>query len=389
MAPASWDRRSASPVGAPNRSPSPSGTATGPSGSCRTAPTGGTSTGSRPGSTAVEPVAPLRGEIGTPAWVFGQSRYAFLTDGRVVIAYAADGTDHLAVLRPSDGTWLIEDLATGYTALSSLQAYGNGVAFVAGSPLSEPVVAVADLPASGPASVAVVRPARDLGLDPAWMSRPEPLALASRDGGLVHALYYPPTNPVVAPGGYDASAGPAPLLVMNHGGPTSAARPQLSLAVQFWTSRGFGVVDVNYRGQHRLRPGLPRGAGRGLGGGRRRGLPWPRATSTGRAGRADPDRLAIRGGSAGGFTALRRAHLPRPLPRPGPASTAWPISRPSPGTPTSSRSRYLDGLVGPYPERRGPLPGALSDPPRRPASSARSSCCRASRTRSCPRPSRR
>jgi dipeptidyl aminopeptidase/acylaminoacyl peptidase len=297
---------------------------------------------------AVAAIAPLRGEIGTPAWVFGQSRYAFLPDGRVVIAYAADGTDHLAVLEPGDDdTWQIEDVATGYTVLSSLQRYGNGVAIVAGSPSVEPVVAVLDLPAGGPVTMAVVRPTRDLELDPAWWSQPESLSLSSADGGLVHALYYPPTNPVVAPDGW---AGPAPLLVMNHGGPTSAARPQLSLAVQFWTSRGFGVADVNYRGS----TGYGRAYRQALAGG------WgvvdvedavATASSLVASGRADPERLVIRGSSAGGFTALCAITFHDCFRAAASLYGVADLEALARDT-HKFESRYLDGLVGPYPERQ-------------------------------------
>jgi len=287
-------------------------------------------------------VAPLEGEIGTPAWVFAQSRYATLDDGRVVVAYASGGTDHLAVI---DGG-AIADLETGFTALSSVQAYGNGAVFVAGSATAEPVIAVIDLPRGGSASVAVVRPPRDLGLDPAWFSVPQALAVEAPDGSAVHAIFYAPTSPT--------SAGPAasapPLLVMSHGGPTAAARPQLSLAVQFWTSRGFAVVDVNYRGS----TGYGRAYRKALDG------QWgvvdvddcvAAATHLVDAGSVHPERLAIRGGSAGGYTTLcaltfrDRFHAGASLYG---VADLEALARDT----HKFESRYLDSLVGPYPERR-------------------------------------
>jgi len=296
---------------------------------------------------AVEPVAPLRGEIGTPAWVFAQSRYAILADGRIVIAYAADGVDHLAVVDPAaaDGERIV-DLETGFTALSSLQVYGYGVAFVAGSATAEPVIAVADLPPAGGASVAVVRPPRDLGLDQGWFSVPEALVVRADDGGVAHAIYYPPTSPT--------SVGPArtapPLLVMSHGGPTAAARPHLSLAVQFWTSRGFAVVDVNYRGS----TGYGRAYRKALDG------QWgvadvddcvAAATHLVAAGSVHSDHLAIRGGSAGGFTTLCALTF-RDRFRAG-ASLYGVADLEALARDTHKfESRYLDSLVGPYPERR-------------------------------------
>ena len=299
--------------------------------------------GAGPGVTAV---APLRGEIGTPAWVFAQSRYAVLPDGRVVVAYAADGIDHLAVIDPdAPEDRRIVDIETGFTAITSVQAYGHGAAFVAGSPTAEPVIAVADLPARGPATVAVVRPARDLGVDASWFSAPEALVIDTADGAVAHAIYYPPTNPTCA-----APPGTAPpLLVMSHGGPTAAARPQLSLAVQFWTSRGFAVVDVNYRGS----TGYGRAYRKALDG------QWgvvdvddcvAAAAHLVAAGSVHREHLAIRGGSAGGFTTLCALTF-RDQFRAG-ASLYGVADLEALARDTHKfESRYLDSLVGPYPER--------------------------------------
>lgn len=300
-----------------------------------------------PGDAAVA-VAPLSGDIGTPAWVFGQSRYAFLADGRVVIAYAADGIDHLALIHAEgqrEGTAAIDDLATGFTTLSSVRAYGNGAAFVAGSATSEPVIAVIDLPPGGQAEVAVVRPPRDLGLHPDWFSSPQPLTMRAGAPDEAYAIYYPPTSPhAVGP-----DDGAPPLLVMSHGGPTSAARPQLSLTVQFWTSRGWAVVDVNYRGS----TGYGRAYRKALDGA------WgvadvddcvAAATHLVEAGLVDRERVAIRGGSAGGFTTLCALTFHDYF-RAG-ASLYGVADLEALATDTHKfESRYLDSLVGPYPER--------------------------------------
>ncbi|MGZ4716128.1 MAG: dipeptidyl-peptidase 5 [Acidimicrobiales bacterium] len=314
----------------------------------------GASTGPQTGDPEPTPIGVIRGDIGVPAWVFAQSRYAFLPDGRVAVAYTADGVDHLAVIstpvRPDTpdhpGEHLVVDLPTPFTTLSSLRTYGHGLAMIAGAPTAEPVVAVADLPPHGDATVGVLWAPRDLGLDPAWFSVPVPLDVPTTDGAVTHALYYPPTHP--------AAHGPSdelpPLVVMIHGGPTSAARPQLSLALQFWTSRGFAVADVNYRGSS--------GYGRAY-----RGLltgQWGIADVEDcvavaehlvAEGSVDPDRLAIRGGSAGGFTALCALTFHD---RFGAGASLYGVADLEALARDTHKfeARYLDSLVGPYPAER-------------------------------------
>ena len=133
----------------------------------------------------------------------------------------------------------LADLDVPSRVIPTLVARGDEVLFVGASPTSEAAVHRLRLAEGALAEVSVVSPARDLGLDPAWFSVPEPMQFASGER-TSHALYYPPTS-VVAQGPDDSLP---PLLVTIHGGPTGAALPVLSLGVQYWTSRGFGVVDV-------------------------------------------------------------------------------------------------------------------------------------------------
>jgi dipeptidyl aminopeptidase/acylaminoacyl peptidase len=293
----------------------------------------------------VEPTVQVDAEIGVPQWVFGQSRYAFLDGDRVVYAYQRDGFDHLAV-RTADGT--THDLDVPYTSLASVQADGDRVVFIGASATAEPAVVSVRLDdgASSVAAVDVVRPPRDLGLEPAWFSVPEAIAFPTSGGRTAHALFYPPTNPEVAPPPGEAP----PLLVLIHGGPTSAARPMLQLSTQYWTSRGFAVVDVNYGGS----TGYGREYRNQL-----RGA-WgvvdlddceAAARWLGEQGRVDPDRLCIRGGSAGGYTTLAalafRSTFAAGASHYGVADLeALAIET------HKFESRYLDGLVGPYPEGR-------------------------------------
>lgn len=294
-------------------------------------------------------LAPVEAEIGIPHWVFDNSRYAVLADGRILVAWFRNGIDHLGVI-PAGGGAMVP-LESPYTAISSVRAFGNGAVLVGASTIAEPVVAVLDVPShpdidgSTPVLAAPLRPARDLGLGPEWLSIPEPISFVTSGDRMAHALFYAPTNPDFT--------GPAderpPLIVLSHSGPTSAARPQLSFAVQFWTSRGFGVVDVNYGGS----TGFGRSYRRRLNG------EWgvvdvDDAVAATRflvgRGDADRDRLIIRGGSAGGYTALCALTF-REVFAAG-ASLYGVADLEALARDTHKfEARYLDSLIGPWPER--------------------------------------
>ena len=301
-----------------------------------------------PGSD-IETVVRLDAEIGVPPWALGGARYAVLDDGRVVVARRRNGVDGLAV-RDLDGR--IVDLDLPFTAISTVRAAADSsVLLVAGSPTSEPGVYRVDLDeATGPA-VTVLRPPRDLGVDPGYLSTPEPVSFPSTapDGAprTAHALFYPPANP-----GYEGLPGELPpLLVVIHGGPTAAAMPVLSTAVQYWTSRGFAVVDVNHGGST--------GYGRAY---REQLYGWwgvvdvadclAAAEWLAGRGRVDRARMCIRGGSAGGFTTL--AALARPdTPFAAGADHFGVADLTALAADTHKfESRYLDRLVGPFPQER-------------------------------------
>jgi dipeptidyl aminopeptidase/acylaminoacyl peptidase len=293
----------------------------------------------------VEPVLDLQRDIGFPQWVFGERCFGFLDGGRVVCTYVADGMDHLAV-READGA--VRELDVGLTAVSSLEASGQRVVLVGASPTAEAHVAGFRLPSDELVAPAVEQlvPPRELGVDPAWWSVPEGIQFPTEGGATAYALWYPPTNPdVVGP----ADAQP-PLLVFIHGGPTAAARPMLRLSTQYWTSRGFAVVDVNYRGST--------GYGRAF-----RNLllgQWGLADvedcvavarHLAEQGLVDVDRLLIRGGSAGGFTTLAALAFHDVF-----AAGASHYGVADLGLLAEEthkfEARYLDRLVGPWPEAR-------------------------------------
>jgi dipeptidyl aminopeptidase/acylaminoacyl peptidase len=305
------------------------------------------------GGGEVEPRIQMEAEIGVPQWVFGQSRYAFLDDGKVAFAYQRDGLDHLAV-ESADGS--AGDLDVPYTAITSLEALGDGVVFIGASAVAEPAVVrvplrpAGDEPGGAKAGAAeILRPPRDLGLDSAWFSVPEPIAFPTSGGRTAHALFYPPTHSDVAGLG-DEDGDKPPLLVLIHGGPTAAARPMLQLGIQYWTSRGLAVVDVNYGGS----------TGYGRAYLRQLDDNWgiidlddcvAAALWLSREGRVDSDRLAIRGGSAGGYTTLAALAF-RDTFAAGASQFGVADLEALAAETHKFESRYLDGLIGPYPERR-------------------------------------
>jgi dipeptidyl aminopeptidase/acylaminoacyl peptidase len=286
------------------------------------------------------------GEIGTPAWQFAQARYAVLPGGRVVAAVRRHGTDRLVVLDP-DTTSGPRELDLPFTDVAALRARASGdIVVIAGSPVQEPGVYAAD-PSTG--HLTTLREPSDAGVDPAWFSVPEAVSFPSGpDGGrTAYALFYPPRNPDF--GGPEGSA--PPLIVVIHGGPTAAAGAVLNLGVQYWTTRGFAVVDVDYGGSS----GYGRAYRRLLEGN------WgvvdvedclAAAGWLAAQGRVDGERLVIRGGSAGGYTTL--AALARDdTPFAAGADYFGVADLEALAADTHKfESRYLDRLIGPYPQAR-------------------------------------
>lgn len=226
-----------------------------------------------------EPVLEVDGEIGYPPWVHGLMRYGFNTSGQPLAACFKGGIDYLPGI--PDGTSFF---SIGYS--------GDRLAFSCASWTRESAVYFDGQWVSTP---------RKLALSDDYLSAPEVISFPTGENNedTAHALYYAPANPdYLAP-----SNEKPPLIVLAHGGPTSAARSQISLAQRFWTSRGFAVVDVNYRGSS----GFGRAYRKKLEG------QWGIAdvadcVAAARflvaRGDVDANRLIIRGGSAGGFTVL-------------------------------------------------------------------------------------
>ncbi|WP_433664046.1 S9 family peptidase [Nocardia sp. CA-128927] len=296
----------------------------------------------------VTPVIELDAEIGMPAWQLGSARYTVLDDGGIVFARWRDGYDGLGLRRP-DGSVVDPDLP--FSTITAIQRAGtNAVVVVAATPTTEFGVYRIEF-GDGTTHIELLRAPRELDLDPASVSVPEPISFPSTDRSgaprTAHALFYPPASHR-----YGGPAGELPpLLVMIHGGPTSSALPVLSLGTQYWTSRGFAVVDVNY------------GGSTGYGREYRELLKdaWgvvdvadcmAAASWLGEHGRVDAQRLAIRGGSAGGYTTLAAlARTDTPFAAGADHFGVADLEALAADT-HKFESRYLDGLIGEYPARR-------------------------------------
>ncbi|MBV9171055.1 MAG: S9 family peptidase, partial [Chloroflexi bacterium] len=298
----------------------------------------------------IDALAPMEAEFGVPQWVFGLSTYTFLRDGRIICLYSKDGFDHLAVLE-SGGS--LRDLSVPYTAISPrLRNSGNTLVFVAASATEAASVVRLDL-ATGQHQV-LARSVPE-AVDPGYVSRPRAIAFPTSGGKPAYATYYPPTNAdFVGPPGEQP-----PLIVESHGGPTASSPARFSLETQYWTSRGFGVVDVNYGGS----TGFGREYRERL-----RGT-WGivdvedcinAARYLAQQGDVDGRRLAIRGGSAGGYTTLCALVFHDNFA--AGASYYGVADCEALAIDTHKfESRYLDSLIGPYPadkkvyEERSPI----------------------------------
>ncbi len=287
----------------------------------------------------VEATVDIGRDVGFPNWVFGESCFAFLDGGRVAFRFTEDGLHRLAV-READGT--VTPLELPFTQVATVAGHGASLLLVAATPTTELHGAAVEL-VDGGAIVHTVVAERDLGLDDSWWSVPEPVEFPTGDG-VAHALLYHPRNPDCS--GPDGAR--PPLIVVIHGGPTAAARVGLNLGYQFWTTRGFAVVDVNHRGS----TGYGR-AFRDLLQGQWGIVDVEDCAAVARflvaRGDVDGSRLCIRGGSAGGFTTLAALAFQDTFSAGASHYGVADLGALARDT-HKFESRYLDGLVGPWPE---------------------------------------
>jgi dipeptidyl aminopeptidase/acylaminoacyl peptidase len=275
-------------------------------------------------------------EFAAPLWVFGLSTFDWLDDGTMICVYQRHGFWRLARLKEGS----LETVATDLTELGMVFAAGRRAFFVGGSADQASALWAFD----GEMAEVVHRPA---GLAPMreLISNPQAIDFSTSEGATAHGLLYPPTNPDYQP----LPGEKPPLIVISHGGPTGSASTALNPTIQFWTSRGFAVVDVNYRGS----TGYGRAYRKLLDGN------WgvydvedcvAGARALAAQGLVDGKRMAIRGSSAGGLTVLCALAF-HDVFAVG-ASYYGVCDLLGLATDTHKfESHYLDSLVGPYPER--------------------------------------
>ena len=292
---------------------------------------------------AIEALHPMAAEFGWPHWVFGGVSYVFLDDGRIACLYDDSGVQHVGVLDPEIGELI--DLDLPYTAIAYpyLAVEGDHIAFIAGSPdLPEQLVSL-DFTTR---SVDVLRESAAMSLDPGYVSETRAIAFPTEGGLTAYAHFYPPANPEVVP----PAAERPPVIVMSHGGPTGSRTNIFDLAKQFWTTRGFAVVDVNYGGS----------TGHGRAYRERLKGTWGitdtadcrnAARYLADEGAVDPERFLIRGGSAGGYTTICALTFQDDY---AAGASYFGISDlepfAEPGGTHKFESRYEHTLIGPYPE---------------------------------------
>lgn len=289
----------------------------------------------------VVPVFPLAADFGLPQWQFAQSTYAFESPTRIIAWYTDRGAEQLVALDLAAGTHA--PLQTPFTIFHDVQAAPGRVVTIGGGPDRSGAVIMLDFAA---ASVTTLRQATDATVPAGYLSVAQPVEFPTDGGKTAFGYFYPPANRE-----YQGPAGAQPpLLVMSHGGPTAATSPALSLSKQYWTSRGFAILDVNYGGST--------GYGREYRNRLRRnwGIVDVRDCANGarwlaQQGLVDGARLAIDGGSAGGYTTLAALAFTDVF-RAG--ASYFGVSDPELLAKETHKfeSRYCDMLIAPYPAER-------------------------------------
>ena len=294
------------------------------------------------GETATN-VHPMKAEFAGPQWQFGVTHYGFVSEEEIVCAYTDGGVWHIARLDTRYSDLVTYDLPFTDLSRAGLKVGDGWAALVSGSS-SQPKSIVRLGLETG--QYTVVRRSSSLDVVHDYFSIPESVEFPTENNQTAHAFYYQPRHP-------DFDAPPnekPPLIVVSHGGPTAATSATFDLNVQFWTTRGFGILDVNYGGS----------TGYGTEYRRRLTKNWGivdvddcvnGARHMVRTGRADADRLIIRGSSAGGYTTLACLAF-RDVFKAGASYYGIGNLETLAKDTHKFESRYLDSLIGPYPEMR-------------------------------------
>jgi dipeptidyl aminopeptidase/acylaminoacyl peptidase len=289
----------------------------------------------------IEPLYPMEAEFGLPQWVFGMSTYAFESAHRMVCSYTQRGTWHLALLDTATGQ--LEPIEIPYTEIGGVRVAAGRILFIGSSSTEPRSIVLLDLATR---RTKVLRRASNIAIDAKYLSIPQEVEFPTEHDLTAHAFFYPPQNrDHVAPPGEHP-----PLLVLSHGGPTAAISSAFNLEVQYWTSRGFAVLDVNYGGS----TGYGRAYRQRLNG------QWGvvdvddcvnGARYLVEQGLVDGNRLAIRGGSAGGYTTLCALTF-RNVFKAGASYFGVSDLEALDKDTHKFELRYSHSMIGPYPERR-------------------------------------
>jgi dipeptidyl aminopeptidase/acylaminoacyl peptidase len=289
----------------------------------------------------IESLHEMAAEFGLPQWQLGMSTYGFESADTILCVYQQAGVSHLARLNTTDGR--LTPLESDYTTIDSIHV-GSDFAVFRGSSATWPT-SIVRLDLATHAQIPL-RQATEIAIESGYLSLPEAIEFPTSGGLTAHAFYYPPHNQ-----DYAAPAGERPpLLTLSHGGPTSATTTSLNWGIQYWTSRGIGVLDVNYGGS----TGYGRAYRQRLAG--QWGIVDVHDCVNGarylvEQGRVDGRRLAIRGGSAGGYTTLCALTFHDLF---GAGASYFGVSDVEALAKETHKfeSRYLDSLIGTYPAEK-------------------------------------
>jgi len=289
----------------------------------------------------IERVCQSKAELGMPQWVFAMSAYAFASPETIVCSHIDQGVSTFATIDTNTGK--LTPIDCPYTDIQFLRAANGQAVFRGGSPTDVGAIVKFDLKTG---QFETLRKSNDRETYPQYFSVPRAIEFPTEGNLSAHGFFYPPQNP-----DYRApDSEKPPLIVKSHGGPTSAASTALSLSIQYWTSRGFAVLDVNYGGS----------TGYGRQYRERLNKKWGivdvddcvnGARYLAERGEVDGNRLIITGGSAGGYTTLGALTF-RKVFKAGASHFGISDLESMARDTHKYESQYLTALLGPYPERK-------------------------------------
>ncbi|MCB9144994.1 MAG: S9 family peptidase [Anaerolineales bacterium] len=283
----------------------------------------------------------MEAEFGEPQWVFNMAKYGFISENEIFCAYTQNGLWQLALLNTKSKEF--SPIKTDLTYIADVHC-GNGFAAFLGGSSMQPLSLIHF--EANTRKLETIKQAFEVTIDAEHLSNPQPITFPTTGGKFAHAIYYPPQNK-----DYAAPEGERPpLLVLSHGGPTSATPSFLQYKIQFWTNRGFAVVDVNFGGS----TGYGREYRQRLNG--NFGVVdvddcCNAALYLVEQGLVNPDQLAIRGGSSGGYTTFACLAF-RDVFKAGAGYYGISDLEVLVKDTHKFESRYPDSLIGPYPERK-------------------------------------